>query len=136
MTIKKQNKNFFFLLKPLAGGFRAYFSGVIGFIPLSNILFYVQTLSSKFRKEYFFILVYSFLNISKIIKFFRVRTNFIKLKVILCSKKKKFSSVKKISPRRFFFNSVFLFNKSISIQKKTNTYEINKFKKKSKTTFV
>ena len=127
ITIKKQNKNFFFLLKPLAGGFRAYFSGMIGFIPLSNILFFVKILSSKIKRDHFFILVYSFLNISKTFKSFRVCTDFIKLKVILCSKKKNFSFVKKTTPRRFLLNSLFLFKKSIDTQKKIKTYEINKF---------
>lgn len=127
LSILKCRKLFFFLLKPIKGGFCLYFSGFVGFIPKNNIWFLIQKLFLKVKTKSFFILLYKFLIVDKTLKCLRLFMGVAKIKILQLYKKRNFSSVKKLSFRKLFSNSVFLFkNNKLS-------YEIKNSKKKYKT---
>ncbi len=109
----KNKTKYFYLLKPIKGGFLSHFSGYTGFVPGNNLFFFVQKFLSKTKNRLFFMLNFTSAAIFKIKRHLRVNLSQIKFKPILYNKKKNFSKAKinkKIS-YRLRFKSVFLIKK-------------------------
>lgn len=125
-TLKSNKKEFlFFLLKPQKGGYYSYYSGIIGFIPTSNVKIVAQKLFLNLKRKSFFIFFISNIyNINKTIKCFRFLLYNIKIKLLKLYKKRNFSSIKRVRHRKFSFNSIFL------LKDNNFHYEIQEFKKK------
>lgn len=109
----KYKKKFFYLLKPVKGGFLSYFSGHTGFVPANNIFFFVQKLLSKTKNKIFFMSHFIIVSFSQIKKNLRIFLTHIKLKPVSYYKRKNFSksSVRKKGFDGLRLKSVFLLKK-------------------------
>ena len=125
LTLKSKKKNFsFFLLKPKKGGFYSYYSGIVGFIPTSNVKLLIYKLLSKLKIKDFLTLVYTFTDFNKTLNCFRFFLYNIRVKLLRFYKKRHFSNAKRVIYRKILSNSIFLL-KTTKIR-----YELKKFKKK------